>query len=230
MYMLFLLVPLLACAEPDSDDDTGPGGTTTDGGATTSDGGTSTVELCREVETPFDESTAPVSGGAMWDWHNDISSLGATDWTTSLDGAVESEVNVGAAWSGDLVIVDWVADGSEEAIYPCREGPASRAWVDFNVTVLPNEARGTLPGAIDTNGVDYWYTRMRTTTPSLSEDWQALVDNAEDEAGHPDAITFMSLDNPDGAPTTLTIGSETTTWSQAWWSGPLKESGLVPAN
>ncbi|MCK6503630.1 hypothetical protein L6R53_09560, partial [Myxococcota bacterium] len=209
---------------------TGPG-VTTDGGATSTDGGTSAVELCREVETPFDESTAPVSEMEMSNWRADISALGATNWTTSLDGTVESEVNVGTTWSGELVIVDWVADGSEGAIFPCQEGPAVRAWLEINVTVLPGDALGTLAGAIDTNGVGYWFTRMRTTAPSLSEDWQTLVDSAEDEAGRPDATTFMEIVNPPDAGASLVIGSETTTWSQAWWSGPLKQgSGLIPAD
>jgi hypothetical protein len=131
----------------------------------------------------------------------------------------------------ELVVVEWVADGSEEAIYPCREGPAVRAWLDINVTVVPGEAQGTLSGAIDTNGVDYWFTRMRTTTPRLSEDWQTLVDSAEDEAGHPDATTFMEIVNPPDAGASRIIGSETTTGSQAWWSGPLHQgSGLSPAD
>lgn len=218
MHMFAVLIPLFACSEPDIEDDTG----------TTGDGGTSTVELCREVETPFDESTSPVSSGEMWDLHNDIKSLGAVTWASSLDGIAESEVNLAFAWTADLSIVDWIADGSEEAIYPCRDGPATRAWLDTTVTVRPNEARGTWWGALDTNGVDFWLTRMRTTTPRLSEGWQALVDDAEIDAGHSDATTFMALDNPGGPGVVLTIGSETASWSQDWWSGPLGDGDLVP--
>ncbi|MCK6508179.1 hypothetical protein L6R53_33265 [Myxococcota bacterium] len=231
MLSLSILFALLACAEPDTDDDTGPGvttdgGATSDGGGTTTDGGTSTAELCREVETPFDESTAPASGSALSSWHEAILAAGAASWSLSLDGSELSEVNVGGQWTGELSIVDWVADGSEEAVHPCRDGPATRAWVDLNFWVVPGEASGTLPGALDTNGVDYWFTRMRTATPVLSDDWQALVDVAEEAAGHPEATTFMSLDNPE----VLTIGSETATWSQYWWSGPLIEYGRIPSS
>ncbi|MCK6505240.1 hypothetical protein L6R53_17880 [Myxococcota bacterium] len=224
MHKLALLLPVLACSEPDTEDDTGPTGTT----GATGDGGTSTVELCREVETPFDEDTAPVSSYELWEWYDAIISYGAVTWASSLDGVAESEVSLGGGWPGSLSIVDWVADGSEEAIYPCRAGPASRVWLDFNVVVQPVEARGTVSGALDGNGVDFWLTRVRSTTPSLSEDWQALVDDAEDDAGHPDATTFMALDNPGGPGTVLTIGSEAASWSQDWWSGPLEEGDLVP--
>jgi hypothetical protein len=40
----------------------------------------------------------------------------------------------------------------------------------------------------------------------------------------------MSLDNPGDSPSTLTIGSETATWSQSWWSGPLIEYGRIPSS
>lgn len=235
MLSLSILFALLACAEPDTDDDTGPpgptdGGATSDGGGTTTDGGTSTAELCREVETPFDEMSAPVSSGVLWNWTGDIQASGAAAWTASLDGSELSEVDVGGQWTGDFAIVDWVADGSPEAVLPCMTGPATRVKLVFNVSVLPDSGQGAMAGAMDANPEGYWLTRVRTTDPELSSEWQALVDEAEEGAGHPDATTFMALEKEPGEPVLLTIGSETATWSQSWWSGPLIEYGRIPSS
>ncbi|MCK6508180.1 hypothetical protein L6R53_33270 [Myxococcota bacterium] len=224
---LFLWLAILACTTPDTVDDTSSGATA-DAGVT--DGGTTTGERCREVISTYDEDTAPANSKAMEISQAAMASLGLASWTTTLDGSPYSELKVAPEWTGDLMIVNWIADGSSEAVYDCWDGPATRLRLAVGVEVGSRYARADIGGFMDSDGVRTWFTRARSESVRLSDSWEDLVGAAEEGAGHGDATTFLTISTTDGPEPVLTVGSVDDAWSQAWWSGVMTDGKVFPTS
>lgn len=224
---LCLWLAILACTTPDTVDDTSSGATSDAGGT---DGGAATGERCREVLSAFDEGTAPASSKAMEISQAGLADLGLASWTSTLDGSPYSELAVEPEWTADLMIVDWVADGSSEAVYDCWDGPATRLRLAVSVEVGSRYARADIGGFMDSDGVRTWFNRAWSDSVRLSDSWEDLVGAAEEGAGHAEATTFLTISTTDGPEPVLTIGSVDDEWSQAWWSGVMIDGKVFPTS
>lgn len=227
----FLFLAVLACAER-VEGDTGPH-SPADGGAVdagSSDGGSTTPgRLCREVVSDYDEKTAPI---AYEDFAYDVllwNDLDEITWTEALDGSASGTLSLHPELTGERFIVDWVEDGSDEAVFPCLDGPATRAGVRFLASVSPHQASGWLEGWFEGTAEASWSNRVRTTEVTLSESWDGLITSAEAEAGHTGAVRVLSLSVGGGA-SVIALGSEEGNWARTWWSGDLDGGKTWPAS
>lgn len=214
-----LLIGQLSCSGPSP----GPGDSGTDGGS-------SPADLCREVVTPYDEATAPASSDALASENDGLNDLGIVLWSTSLDDWPYADLEVSAPWTSDLSVVEWVADGSSEAIHPCMAGPATRLRLEVTIAMDHPGAMATLGGYLDDNGEDTWITRARSDEVRMPAMWREVVESAAAKAGHEDARTFLAVEAGAGPWPTVAVGSETDTWSQEWWSGQMTDGYITTAS
>ena len=232
MMLTIALLALTSCSEPDPKE--GDTGALPTADAGTADGGsTSTEELCREETSAYDADLKPRRYYDLYMFVYDHIVLSEIHWDTALDGAALSIAPMlGVSSTTGPVLVDWVADGSAEAIYPCMDGPALRLGVRAAISVDEGQAAGVLIGYADGNAEEMWLNRVRAvgSDVTLASDWQALVDTELDAAGRPDAELVMELTTSTTEQTRLTIGSEDGAWYQTWWSGPMESGNKIPTS
>ena len=130
MSCLSVMVPLLLLSGCN------PGYPLTRPDPSTDGGGSAGQALCREVETAYDAATAPRQVDELADFMDMVQDLQEVNWEFELGALGYSYVSMrDFEPSGDAVVVDWVADGSADAVHPCLDGPATRVYVETPLTL-----------------------------------------------------------------------------------------------